>query len=266
MKKGITVFTLLLASTLFLAVNTSAGPILDKILKKGELRIGTSGQQPPMTAKTKNGDLIGMDIDIAKAMAAAMGVKAQFVTLPFSELLPALEAGKVDMVISGMTMSSKRNTKVAFVGPYYVSGKGILAMAEKYASLKEASGLNSPEATIAALKSSTSQKFVETLMPKAKFTPVQSYDEAIELLFANKIDVLVADYPFCALSAYRHSDKMLRAGKSPLTFEPLGIAMAEDPLLINWVENFMAFLTGSGELEKLHDHWLSGGEWVDTLP
>lgn len=266
MKKKIAVIVLLLAGSLLFSVNTSAGPVLENILEKGELRIGTSGQQPPMTAKTKNGDLIGMDIEIAQAMAAAMGVKATFVTMPFNELLPALEAGQIDMIISGMTMSAKRNTKVAFVGPYYVSGKGILSIAEKYAALNEATGLNSPEATIAALKDSTSQKFVETLMPKAKLTLVKSYEEAVALLFKNKIDVLVADYPFCALSAYRYSDKMLRAGKSPLTFEPLGIAMAEDALLLNWVENFIALLQGNGGLKKLHDKWLSGGEWVETLP
>ena len=60
---------------------------------------------------------------------------------------PALEAGKVDMVISGMTITPARNRKVAFVGPYYVSGKGILALEKRYAELQDANGLNAPEVT-----------------------------------------------------------------------------------------------------------------------
>ena len=91
-------------------------------------------------------------------------------------------------------------------------------------------------------------------------------DEAMALLFAAKIDVLVADYPFCALSAFRYPDKNLHAGQSPLTFEPLGIAMAEDTLLINWIENFMLFLQGNGELKKLHAKWLNDGDWIQELP
>lgn len=266
MKKKIVVLTLLLSAAMLFTTTAMAGSALDKILGKGELRIGTSGQQPPMTATTKKGEIIGLDADIAKAMAAAMAVKLKFVVMPFNELLPALEADRVDMVISGMTMTAKRNLKVAFAGPYYVSGKGILAIAEKYAALNEAKGLNTPEVTIAALKDSTSQEFAEALMPKAKLVLTQSYDEAINLLLGKKIDVLVADYPFCALSAYRHQDKMLRAGQSPLTFEPLGIAMAEDALLINWVNNFLISLQGKGELKNMQSQWLSGGAWIDELP
>lgn len=266
MKRTLTVLALLLVTAMVFTPFASAGSVMDRIIKNGELRIGTSGQQPPMTATNKKGEIIGMDADIARAMATALDVTPKFVVMPFKDLLPALEAGRLDLVISAMTMTAKRNTKVAFVGPYYVSGKGILAVAEKYARLKEAKGLNTPEVTVAALKASTSQKYAETLMPKAKLVLTKSYDEAMALLFEAKIDVLVADYPFCALSAFRYPDKNLHAGQSPLTFEPLGIAMAEDALLINWIENFMLFLQGNGELKKLHAKWLNDGDWIQELP
>jgi polar amino acid transport system substrate-binding protein len=266
MKKTVLIFVLLSVFCLLFAFDASAGPAMDKIIKKGELVVGTSGAQPPMTATTKKGEIIGLDADIARAMAAALGVKLKFSTMPFAKLLPALDSGLVDMVISGLTMTPARNRKVAFVGPYYVSGKGILAVSSQYAALQQAKGLNTPEVTVAALKNSTSQKFVETLISKAKLIPAASYDEAIDLLLNRKVDVVVADFPFCSLSAYRYRDKGLFAGKSPLTFEPLGIAMPEDTLLINWVRNFMAFLQGTGQLKKMHAKWSSGGSWIDELP
>ena len=239
---------------------------MDRILEKGELVVGTSGAQPPMTAISKKGEYLGLDIDIARAMADGLGVKLKFRILPFAELFPALAAGQVDMILSGMTMTPERNRKVVFVGPYYVSGKGILTTSDRYAALQQAKGLNAPEVSIAALKGSTSQKFTETLMPKAKLIPAGSYDQAIDLLLKGKVDVVVADYPFCALSAYRHQDKGLLAGNSPLTYEPLGIAMPEDTLLENWVRNFMVLLQGSGRLKEMHAEWLSGGSWIDELP
>lgn len=266
MKKRIIFVALLSVFLLIFAMHVSAGPVMDRIIKKGELVVGTSGAQPPMTATTKKGEIIGLDADISRAMADAMGVKLKFVSMPFTRLLPALQADRVDMILSGMTITPKRNQKVAFVGPYYVSGKGILAVAEKYAALQEAKGLDTPEVTVATLKDSTSQKFAETLISKAKLILTNSYEEAIDLLFKGKVDVIVADFYFCALTAYRYQDKGLIAGESPLTFEPLGIAMTEDTLLINWVQNFMVNLRGSGKLKEMGNKWLKGGSWLKELP
>lgn len=255
---------LLLAATA--VFDATAGPVLERIIAEGTLVVGTSGQQPPMSATTKEGDLIGMDIDLAKAMAEALNVDVEFVTLAFADLLPALEDGKVDMVVSGMTITPDRNRAVAFVGPYYVSGKGILALEKRYAELQEADGLNAPEVSVAVLRGSTSATFAESLMPKAKRRLATSYAEAVDLVLQKKADVMVADLPFCVYAAHRHSDKGLSAGKSPLTFEPLGVAMREDALLINWVQNYLNALQGTGQLEKLHRKWLERSSWIEQLP
>ena len=266
MKKRVVAVVIISLWCMLIAFPVHAGPAMDRIIKKGELVVGTSGTQPPMTATTKKGTIIGMDADIAKAMAAAMGVEIKFMPMPFAKLLPSLVDGKVDMVISGMTITPKRNQQVAYIGPYYVSGKGILAVAEKYAALKEAKGLNNAAVTIAALKSSTSQTFAEEMMPQANLKLTKSLDEATKMLLDGEVDVVVADFPFCAYTAYRHSEKGLAAGQSPLTFEPLGIAVREDALLMNWIQNFMIRLQGTGELKKIQSKWLNGGAWIDELP
>jgi len=195
-----------------------------------------------------------------------MGVKIKFSKMPFSALLPALEAGKVDMVISSMTMTLERNLKVAFVGPYYVSGKGVLTKGDAIAALQQGDGLNQSGFKVAALKDSTSQKFVEATAPKAELVKVKSYDDALEMLMQDKITALVADYPFCAFAAFRYRDKGLVAGKSRLTFEPLGIAVQPDTLLINWLRNFIIMLDGSGQLKSLGQRWFESGDWIKELP
>jgi polar amino acid transport system substrate-binding protein len=264
-KSPVAVFVVVMLSLLF-AASVHAGPVLDRILKEKMLRVGTSGTQPPMTAVTKTGERIGMDIDIARTMAAAMGVEVEFVPLPFGKLLPALESGSVDMVISGMTITPARNRSFAFVGPYLLSGKGILAKSARYLELQEAAGLNTSDVTISVLKGSTSQQFAEKLIPKAKLVPVDSYEEAIEMIKNDVADVLIADYPFCALTAYRNRASGMISGEHPLTYEPIGIAMPEDALLINWTQNFLSLLQGTGQLKALQQKWLTGGAWVDQLP
>lgn len=265
MKKTVVVILVFLMA-FSLAASAAAGNSLDKILKKGELIVGTTGAQPPLNATTKAGEVIGLDADIAKLIAMNMGVKIKFSKMSFSELLPALEAGKVDMVISSMTITLERNLKVAFVGPYYVSGKGILTKPGTIAALQETAGLNNPEFKVAALEGSTSQKFVEASAPKADLIKVKSYDVAIDMLVQDKITAMIADYPFCAFSAFRYSDKGLVAGQSRLTFEPLGIAVQPDTLLLNWLRNFAIMLEGSGQLKLLSQKWFENGDWIKELP
>ena len=58
----------------------------------------------------------------------------------------------------------------------------------------------------------------------------------------------------------------LIAGKAKLTYEPLGIAVLEDALLINWLENFMMMLEGNGQLKSLMSRWFQDGAWTKQLP
>lgn len=251
----------------FVVVNISAaGTEMDRILKKGQLVVGITGSQPPLNATTKDGKIIGLDADLARLIAANMGVKVKFATMPFAKLLPALEAGQVDLILSSMSMTMERNLKVAFVGPYYISGKGILTKTQTIAALQEPDGLNKPQFKVAALQNSTSKIFIEKAAPKATLVTTSSYDEAVDMLLQDKIDAMIADYPFCAFAAFRNKEKGLVAGQSKLTFEPLGIALREDALLINWLRNFMIMLEGSGQVAQLNKRWFQDASWIKELP
>ncbi|MBW2428132.1 MAG: transporter substrate-binding domain-containing protein [Deltaproteobacteria bacterium] len=265
MKK--TVVLVLVSVLLLMVVNiAAAGKAMDSILKKGELLVGITGTQPPLNATNKDGKIIGYDADIARLIAMNMGVKVKFSTMPFAKLLPALKAGKVDMVLSSMTMTLERNREVAFVGPYYISGKGIITKTQTISTLQQAEGLNNPEFKVAALKNSTSQSFVEEAAPKAQLVPTKSYDEALDMLLKDKINAIVADYPYCAFAAFRYQEKGLVAGQSKFTFEPLGIAVPEDALLINWLGNFISMFEASGQLKNLNEKWFQDGSWIKELP
>ena len=267
MKKVQFTAVLVVILTLLIAVAAPAGPVLKRILARGELVVGTSGDQPPLTAKTKDGKIIGLDADLSMIMAEAMEVRLRFETMAFPELLPALKAGRVDMVLSGMTITPKRNLKVAYVGPYYISGKGILTKSATLAALQDTSEINEADVTLVALKDSTSQIVAEKLIPKAKLITTRTLDEASALLLEDKADALIADYPICAVAAFRYKDKGLTVGATRFTFEPLGIALPEgDPLLVNWVENVLRSLKKSGDLQVLIDRWFKNTGWLKELP
>jgi polar amino acid transport system substrate-binding protein len=245
----------------------TAGVAVSSIQQRGELVVGTAANMPPLNATTKDGEIIGLDVDLSRLMADAMGVKLRLEKLPFSELLPALQTGRVDMIVSGMTMTPERNLKVAFVGPYFTSGKAVLTKLDKVAAAKEGSDLDSSQMVLTTLKGSTSQYFVETVIPKAKLIKTVDYDEAVSLVDKGQADAMIADYPYCLLTVLRYPEKGFLAVVAPLTYEPLAIALpGNDPHLINWVENFLKLIKGSGKLGVLEDRWFKEGAWISRLP
>lgn len=229
---------------------------LASIQKSGQLVLGTSANMPPMTGKNEDGKVVGFDIHLARFMADGMGVKLEIKTMPFDKLLPALEKGKVDVVISNMTMNPKRNMKVAFVGPYMTSGKCVLTKKEGLAKAEKAENLNSPDVRIAALKGSTSADFVKALLPEATITLVDDYDSAISMINDDKIGGLMTDYPICLSMLERYPDAGFVSLFSLLSYEPIGIALpAGDSLYINWTENFLGRLAGMGAIKQLQVRW-----------
>jgi polar amino acid transport system substrate-binding protein len=249
------------------ALAQSGSPLLSRIVKSGELRVGMSGDQPPLNFKSKSGEMVGLEVDLAKAIAGAMGVQLKIVQRPFGELLAALEKGDVDLVMSGMTITPERNMQFAFVGPYYVSGKSILTKSSTLSKAKQASDLDKPGVAFAALAGSTSQHFVEVVLPKAKLVPTKDYDEAVQLLLKDKVQALVADQEICVVTGMRHPKAGLAALARPLTIEPIGIAVAPgDPLFVNFLENTLAALRAAEALDALHARWIENSEWLSQLP
>jgi polar amino acid transport system substrate-binding protein len=249
------------------AAGATGSPVLSRIVKSGVLRVGMSGNQPPLNMTSQSGEMIGMEVDLAGMLARSMNVKLEVVRKPFAELLDALQKGQVDLVMSGLTITPERNLKVAFVGPYFVSGKSMLTKSRTLAAASDATSIDDPSVSLAALAGSTSQKFVETVAPKAKLVAVQDYDEGVQAVIGDQVDALVADYPICVLSVLRHPDQGLATLVSPLTIEPIGIAVpADDTLLLNLVQNYVGALQLTGAMEALRSKWFDDGSWLSQLP
>jgi len=239
-------------------VGTAGTPVstLARVTQRGELILGTSGNMPPMTQALADGKVVGFDIDMARLMASGMNVKLNIKVMPFDQLLPALERGDVDVVISNLTMTPERNLHAAFVGPYMTSGKCVITRRADLAKAQEAKDINVPETRLAALAGSTSADFVRTLLPRATLTLVQSNEEGVGLITDNKVDGMMADYPICLSILQRHPDAGFVSLMSLLNYEPIGIAVpAQDTLFINWTENFLQRLQGVGLFDELSNKW-----------
>ncbi|MEM9397904.1 MAG: transporter substrate-binding domain-containing protein [Pseudomonadota bacterium] len=243
-----------------------AGDTLDRVVKSKTLVIGISGDQPPMNMLNRQGELMGFDVDLAKAMANAMYATPEFAQMPFGELTEALAEGKVDLVVSGMAITADRSRSASFAGPYMMGGKSILATRAALDQIA-AGGISETEVKLAALQNSTSATFVQTAAPKATLVEVENYDEAIQLVTSGEVAAMVADAPVCKLQVLRNPDAGLVTLDKPLTVEPYGIAVsADDPEFLNLVQNFLRTYEGTGLVNRLRQKWLENSSWVAALP
>lgn len=247
---------------------SSAGSAhLERIIASGELRVGLTGDQPPLNMRDKHGDIVGLEIDLLNALADSMGLTIRLLPRPFADLLPSLERGDVDLVISGMTITPERNARVAFAGPYFISGKSLLSRDPAIANAQNRAALNDANRTFAALAGSTSADFVAKRLPKANLVTTADYDTAVQKVIDGQVDALVADFHICQVTVMRNPDAGLTATRQPFTVEPLGIALpANAPLLVNLVQNYLYTLEYTGLLTRFKAKWLSDDAWLAELP
>ncbi|MGH0031241.1 MAG: transporter substrate-binding domain-containing protein [Myxococcota bacterium] len=239
---------------------------LERILARGELRVGMSGEQPPLNMTTKRGELVGLEVALARVLARLIGVELVLEPRPFAGLLGALEAGDIDLAMSGIAITPQRNLRVAFVGPYYVSGKSLLTKSRELLAVKTPAELNREGLRIVALAGSTSEAYVRRHMPRVELsTPIQ-LSEAVRRVREGEADALLADRETCHFAALRHPGSGLRALGRPFTTEPIGIALPpNEPQLVNLLDNYLRTLEGEGALARARDYWFENDDWIDGL-
>jgi ABC-type amino acid transport substrate-binding protein len=262
----------LLLSSLFallalVPLGAAAGDTLQRVVDFKVVKVGMSGNQPPMTMINREGGLMGFDVDLAKALAMAMNVQLDIQQMPFGELMEALEEDKVDMVLSNLSITPERTERVSFVGPYMMSGKSILTKGSSMGDLSSTDEFNRKGLEILALKNSTHVDFVKAVAPEANLIEVPSYDEGVAMLMDDKADLMVADMTQCILAVLRFPEAGLTTLDKPLTVEPIGIAVSkDDPQFFNLVDNLLRSYEKTGVLNQLRKKWFEENAWIAAMP
>lgn len=250
------VFLVLIVAAWLPLAHAGSESTLDKVIERGRLVLGTSGNMPSMSFFDANGKVTGFDVDLARLMASIMEVKLEIRVMPFDQLLPALQKGDVDLVISNMTITPRRNLRVAFVGPYLTSGKCVVTKDAALAKGESSGDLNTEQTRLAVLAGSTSEEFARELLPNASLVQVQDYVEAAKLVREDQATGMLTDYPICMATLKANQDAGFVSVFSLLTYEPIGIALpAGDAQFINFTENMLERLDKTNAFEELSQRW-----------
>jgi polar amino acid transport system substrate-binding protein len=239
---------------------------LEQILRSGELRVGFEAGYIPFEMADKNGNFVGFDIDVAKEMAKAMGVKFVPVNTQWDGIIPALLSKKFDVLISGMTVTQERNLKINFADPYIIVGQTILLNKKHEKTVHSYKDLNDPKYVVTSKLGTTGEQAVKRMIPKATYKSFETETEAFLEVLNGKADAYVYDLPNCVYQyAQQGAGKVIFLDK-PFTFEPLAWAINKgDPDFMNWLNNFLSQIKNDGRYDTIYNKWIKGSAWMKEI-
>lgn len=239
---------------------------LEEILKRGELRVGFEAGYMPFEMTDKKGNFVGFDIDMAKEMAKAMGVKFVPVNTAWDGIIPSLITGKFDIIMSGMTVTQERNLKVNFADPYIIVGQTVLLNKKHEGTVKSYKDLNDPKYIVTSKLGTTGEQATKRMIPKCTYKSFETETEAALEVVNGKADAFVYDLPFCVVFLAQQGAGNLVFLDQPFTYEPLAWAVNKgDPDFLNWLNNFLRQVKNDGRYEQIYNKWIKSTDWIQEV-
>jgi polar amino acid transport system substrate-binding protein len=239
---------------------------VEKILQRGELRVGFESGYVPFEMTDKKGNFIGFDMDFGRRLAKAMGVKFVPINTAWDGIIPALMTDKFDIIMGGMTITQERNLKILFADPYIVVGQSILLNKKLEGKVLSYKDLNDPKFILTSRMGTTGEQAIKKYIPKATYKAFESEAEAGLEVINGKADALVYDLPFCGFLYGSQGKGKTVFLNQPFTYEPLAWAINKgDPDFLNYLNNFLRQSKGDGFYEKIYNKWIIGSDWKNEL-
>jgi polar amino acid transport system substrate-binding protein len=189
------------------------------------LRVGVSPDYPPVIYK-KDGQLCGIEADLATYVGAKMQYRIDFIEMPFEELVPRLERGEIDVIMSGMSDTDARRDVVRFTAPYAHIGQMALVRARDAGQYTAPGALAGATVRVGCLRGTTGELYVKDNMPQAECVAYEEPDAAAAALRARQVDVVIDDGPYVLYAVKQYPD--VQALPWQLTDESLAWAVSKE--------------------------------------
>jgi polar amino acid transport system substrate-binding protein len=245
----------LLAAVCVLASSLAGcgGKVADvKTIKPGVLTVGSEATYPPFEM-TVDKQFEGFDIDIASAIAARLGLKTDVVHTVFTKLIPGLDSGKYDIVMSAMTITPTRSKLISFSRPYMTADQSVcVANGSNITGLADLKGK-----AVGVETGTTSEAKALELLKAGGINKVQKYSDimvAFEALEIGKIDAIINDYGSSLyMSQQRGHTEVVQLIN---THESYGVGVRKgNAQMLDGVDKALAAIVKDGTYKKIYRKW-----------
>ncbi|MGE5373633.1 MAG: ABC transporter substrate-binding protein [Bacteroidota bacterium] len=256
MKRSVIFVSILVALSLVLtACGNGSANHLEAIKKAGVIKVGTSADYPPFESVDSNGNKVGFDIELMNELANRLGVKVEWVDMPFDSLIASVQGGKIDASISAFNYSAERDKMIDFSDAYYTSEDsftvadgftGKIEKPEDVASYKVGVQTGTTQDTWL-----TDNLVAKGLLSEENLFRYDRVDQAMLDLKNGRIDVMMSDYvPAQALVKQLGGLNIVYHGV--LSTGPVNVVLPEgDKELKKAINDTIAQLQSEGFIDKL---------------
>lgn len=218
------------------------------------IRFAASATYPPFESIGANNEIVGFDMDLAKALCKQMEANCTFTNQAFDSLIPALKFKRYDAVISGMDITPERSKQVAFSQPYYANSAIVIAPKGKFSSFADLK-----DKKIGMENGTTHQKYLQDKHPEIQTVAYDSYQNAIIDLKNGRIDGVFGDT--AVVNEWLKTNPNLAAVGEHVT-DPqyfgtgLGIAVRPDnTALLEKLNKAIDAVKADGTYKAINDKW-----------
>lgn len=230
---------------------------LEQIKKNKKLVVATSPDYPPfefMVSENGKSKIVGADIDLAQKIADKLGVELELKAMDFDALLPALQAGKVDVVITGMTPNEKRKKAVDFSDIYFKGENAVIANAKDAGKFTSEDQLK--KAKLGVQKGSTQETYVKDNLKVTNYKALVAVPDLIADMKNGNIDAVVLNSKVAGINVTKYDGikvvenlKLTSGGDE----EAMAVAIkkGDNADLIKLTNEVIKELQDSGEYDKI---------------
>ena len=224
---------------------------LTEIVARKKLVVGMELKYPPFEYTDEKGQPIGLDVELARLAAKDLGVELEIKDMEWTGLIPALQTGKIDVIISGITGTLERAKTISFTSSYFSTGLCALLSTSRAPDVTDVAQLDDAKRIIAVKTGTTADILATKRFPKATINRFKDESACVQEVVNGRADAFLYDQ----LSIAKHAKdypKVTRAILKPFTYEPFCIAMRKGDFdLWNWLEMFVNIHKADGTLDEL---------------
>ena len=221
-----------------------------------QLRVGLVTDYPPLAFEDA-GQVQGVEVELAKLVAFDLNREIVFKTMAFDDLIPALVNGRIDIIMSGMSITPGREQQVDFSEPYLQVGEMALIRANERSQFPNRQSLVTTRLRVGYVRDTTGAQFVEAHMLNAQRAPQDSVEQGVRALRSGVIDVFIHDAPTVWRIAGNPTEEELLGLFWPLTDEYLAWAVRpSDALLLKELNAVLHAAKENGRLRAILNRWI----------
>jgi ABC-type amino acid transport substrate-binding protein len=229
------------------------------------LRVGITPDYAPLIFK-RGDQIVGVEADFARALAAALGRRLHLVELTWEEQIPALNQGKTDIIMSGMSVTRARQVRVDFCESYLRNGLMAAVPADEAGRYLSRENVLNFSGRVGAVKSTTSEAFVRRGFPDADLISLTKPSHAAHFLRSNRIRMFINDV-YAIVWLVSENEAELSGIWYPLTDEDLAWAVRRgEPEFSTAINDVLAGWRKDGTQKRILDHWVPHRDKIQWPP